>query len=257
MKKYLAVIVLIAMVAAFAGLAFGHETVEVKNGADIKGVVKFRGSLPQDETIAIDRNAEVCGKEQKAGKYIVKDDKLRNAVVFIDEPKRGRGIPKGTVVDLSIKGCTIEPHVSIGFVGGKFALTNNDDILHTLQLKLMLEYQKKTSSRPVKDGATIYNLALPQKGRKIEKPVNMYHRYCEDTGFIRVTSNSHPWMMGYVFVFDHPYAAVTDENGSFAIEGLLPGEYTLKIWHEGLGWQEKKIKLSEKETASLEITYEK
>lgn len=257
MKKYLAVIVSITMIAAFAGLAFGHETVEVKNGANIKGVVKFKGSLPPDETIAIDRNTEVCGKEQKAGKYIVKDDKLRNAVVFIDEPKKGRGIPKGTVVDLSIRDCRIEPHVSIGFVGGKFAFTNNDDILHTLQLKLMLEYQKKASSRPVKDGATIYNLAFPQKGRKIEKPVIMYHRYCEDTGFIRVTSNSHPWMTGYVFVFDHPYAAVTDDKGTFALDNLLPGEYVLKVWHEGFGWQEKKIKVSPNETVNLEIAYEK
>ncbi len=241
----------------FAGAALGHEVVEVKNGATIKGVVKFKGAVPFDESIAIDKNAEVCGKKQKLNKYTITNSMVKNAVVFIDEPKKGKPIPKNTVVDLTISKCRVEPLVSVGFVGGKFLLRNDDDILHTLQLKLWLEYQKKVSDRHLKDGATIYNLAFPQKGRQIEKPIKEYHRYRQDTGVIRVTSGSHPWMRGYVFVFDHPYATVTDEKGSFVIDNLLPGEYVLKTWHEGFGFQERKIRLSPTETADIEIMYEK
>lgn len=241
----------------FAGVAMGHEVVDVKNGATIRGVVKFKGTMPPDESVAIDRNVEVCGKEQKLNKYIITDSKIKNAVVFIDEPKKGKPIPKNTAVALTINKCKVEPLVSVGFVGGKFLLRNDDDILHTLQLKLWLEYQRKVSDRPLKDGATIYNLAFPQKGKQIEKPIKGSHRYQKDTGVIRVTSNSHPWMRGFVFVFDHPYAAVTDDKGSFVIDNLLPGEYVLKVWHEGFGFQEKKIRLSPSETANIEMVYEK
>jgi len=237
----------------FAGAAIGHEVVPVKNGATIKGLVKFKGSRPADESIVIDKNTDVCGKGQKLNKYIISDSRVKNAVVFIDEPKKGKAIPQNTVVDLTINKCRIEPLVSIGFVGGNFVLENDDDILHTLQLKLWLERQKKVSGRELKDGATIYNVAFPQKGKKIVKPIKGYHRYQPDTGVIKATSSSHPWMRGYVFVFDHPYAAVTDERGSFVIDNLLPGEYTLKVWHEGFGYKEKKIKLSPNETASIEI----
>lgn len=256
MIKY-AVISVVSALLFFAGAAMGYEVVDVKNGATIKGVVKFKGIVPTDGSVAIDRNVEVCGKEQKLNKYIITNSLVKNVVVFIDEPKKGKPIPKNSVVDLTINKCKVEPLVSVGFVGGKFLLRNNDDILHTLQLKLWLEYQRKVSARPLENGATIYNIALPHKGKKIEKPIKESHRYQPDTGVIRITSNSHIWMRGYIFVFDHPYAAVTDDKGSFVIDNLLPGEYVLKVWHEGFGFQEKKIKLSPGETANIETVYEK
>lgn len=247
----------IAALLLFAGAAIGYEVVEVKNGATLKGVVKFKGSMPYDESIAIDKNVEVCGKNQKLNKYIISDSRIKNVVVFIDEPKKGKPIPKNTVVDFTVEKCRIEPLVRVGFVGGNFELKNEDDILHTLQLKLWLERQKKVSGRPLKDGATIYNIAFPQKGKKIVKPIKGYHRYQQDTGVIKATSSSHPWMRGYAFVFDHPYATVTDEKGSFVIDNLLPGEYVVKVWHEGFGFQERKIKLSPDETANIEVVYER
>ncbi len=255
MTKYL-VVLLIALLL-FTGVAMGYEVVEVKNGATIKGVVSFKGTLPADETIAIDRDVEVCGKEQKLNKYIITDSKVKNAVVFIDRPQKGKPLSADTPVDLTIKNCKVEPLVSVGFVGGRFRFKNDDSILHTLQPKLWLEYQRRVSDRPLKDGATIYNIAFPRKGRVIEKPIKESHRYQPDTGLIRVTSNTHTWMRGYVFAFDHPYAAVTDDKGSFALENLLPGEYVLKVWHEGLGMQERKIKVSFGEVLEVEVEFSK
>lgn len=247
----------IVLALGLSGLAAGHEVVEVKDGAAVRGVVKVSGSVPAEETVAIDKDEQVCGKEQRLQKYLVADGRLRNTVVFIDNPKKGKAIPKDTKVSLTVKNCRVAPLVSVGFVGGNFVFKNSDDILHTIQLKLWLEYQQKASGRPLKDGATIYNIAFPQKDKEIVKPVKMAHRFQEDTGVIRVTSNAHPWMRGYVFVFDHPYAAVTDEKGAFTIDNLLPGEYVLRAWHEGFGWKEAKVKLAPNETASIEIVYEK
>ena len=45
----------------------------------------------------------------------------------------------------------------------------------------------------------------------------------------------HPWMDGYVRVFDHPYYAVTDADGKFAIKNAPVGKYRVVYWHEAAG----------------------
>ena len=42
----------------------------------------------------------------------------------------------------------------------------------------------------------------------------------------------HGWMTGYVRIFEHPYYAVTDENGNFEIKNAPVGKYRIVYWHE-------------------------
>ncbi len=46
----------------------------------------------------------------------------------------------------------------------------------------------------------------------------------------------HPWMSGVVRVFDHPYYAVTDDDGHFTIPNAPQGMYRLVVWHESTGF---------------------
>jgi hypothetical protein len=228
----------------------------VKNGATLKGTVNFEGTVPPDETIVISTDTKYCGKEQKAGKYLISDARIKNVVVWIEGVEKGKAVPKKSV-DVVIKNCRAVPHVNIGFVGGEYVFKNDDRILHTIQSKLGLAYQKRVSSRPLEDGATIYNLALPKTGLEVRKPIKKWHRYTEDTGFIQVRSNTHNWIRGYIYIFDHPYAAVTDASGAFAMEGLPAGEYTLKAWHEVFGIKEKKITVKSGESMEIVIDFSK
>jgi len=252
MKKHIFMAAMTGMLLASGIAAHGYETIAVKDGATLQGVVKFMGSVPADEKVDITKNQEVCGKTQMRGKYVITNQRVKNAVVWIDGIEKGKPLTKNPV-NVTVKNCMAEPHVNVGCVGGKFVLRNDDDIMHTVQLKLGLEYQTKVSGRPVKDGATIYNLALPNKGVNIEKPIKEYHRYTKDTGFIQVKSNTDECMGGYIFVFDHPYAAVTDDQGSFSMDNLPPGQYTLTIWHEGFKKQEQHITVSPGEAKHVEI----
>jgi len=47
----------------------------------------------------------------------------------------------------------------------------------------------------------------------------------------------HPWMSGQVRIFDHPYYAVTDENGQFTIADAPAGNYRIVYWHENVGYR--------------------
>jgi hypothetical protein len=53
---------------------------------------------------------------------------------------------------------------------------------------------------------------------------------------IAINCNIHSWMRGWVRVFNHPYFAVTDENGAFELNKAPAGEYRLVVWHESAGW---------------------
>lgn len=51
-----------------------------------------------------------------------------------------------------------------------------------------------------------------------------------------VNSQIHRWMKGYIYVFSHPYFAVTDENGSVELKNAPVGKYRLVVWQEEVGW---------------------
>ena len=52
----------------------------------------------------------------------------------------------------------------------------------------------------------------------------------------------HPWMTAYVRVFDHPYFAVTDEDGRFKIDKAPVGKYRIVAWQESVGYLDKGLK---------------
>jgi hypothetical protein len=53
---------------------------------------------------------------------------------------------------------------------------------------------------------------------------------------INVKCGIHPWMKGWIRVFDHPYFAVTDADGNFEIKNAPVGKFRIVVWHE-TGWR--------------------
>jgi len=53
---------------------------------------------------------------------------------------------------------------------------------------------------------------------------------------IPVACDIHPWMKAYVMVFDHPFFAVTKDDGSFEIKGVPAGAQKIVLWQEKIGF---------------------
>ncbi|MEW6158378.1 MAG: hypothetical protein AB1813_13160 [Verrucomicrobiota bacterium] len=64
----------------------------------------------------------------------------------------------------------------------------------------------------------------------------------------------HPWMRGWIYVFDHPWFAVTDVAGRFVITNVPPGEYRLQLRQPDIGYVgTRTISIRSNETHRVEI----
>jgi len=196
-----------------------YEVMEVKNGGSIGGMVAFAGSnIPGDETLSISSDVKHCGKSLPAEKYLITPDrKIKNVVVFITNIKSGKAIPRTEAIVDNAK-CAFVPHVSVGFVGNNFTTKNTDPMFHNIHTYI--------------SGKTVYNIGLPNQGSVVSKPLRR-------AGLMEITCDAHPWMHGYAYIFDHPYATVSNEKGEFVIKDISPGVYNIETWHEALGTLKK------------------
>lgn len=51
-------------------------------------------------------------------------------------------------------------------------------------------------------------------------------------GIVPVSCDIHSHMSAYILVFGHPFFAITRAGGEYAIPGVPPGSYTLRVWSE-------------------------
>ena len=214
--------------AWFSALALSAAVASVVS-ADITGSVKIDGAAPEAKEIAMD--ADAACKAQHADPVmdpsVVAGEKgeLANVIVHIkaeDPAALGGEAPKDQVV-LDQQGCMYVPHVLTMTVGQDLVVKNSDAFLHNVH------------SLAVTNSA--FNFGQPNKnpGQKVpDQP--------KATEIFRVKCDVHPWMSAYIGVFEHPFHAVSGEDGKYTIKGKLPdGEYTLVAVHEKFGEKEEKV----------------
>lgn len=124
-----------------------------------------------------------------------------------------------------MKGCRFVPHVSLIQTNQRVRIVSDDAIGH---LAHPYDIRNKHSSLipkpPGEDQVTVF--------RKPELiPV-------------KVGCDIHPWMAARWLILDHPYAAVTGDNGEFEIKNLPVGCHQLRIWHEKVGFLDKTFKVT-------------
>jgi hypothetical protein len=60
-------------------------------------------------------------------------------------------------------------------------------------------------------------------------------------------------MRGWVMVAEHPFYAVTNEQGEFVFENVPPGKYTLQVWQESLGRVTQELVVTDKATTTVSV----
>lgn len=65
----------------------------------------------------------------------------------------------------------------------------------------------------------------------------------------------HPWMRGTLVVLHTSHFSVTGVDGTFHLNDLPPGKYTVTAWHETYGTQTKELIVNGDPTNSLEFVF--
>ena len=201
------------LAVSVTGPAVAYEVVTVVDGGTLSGSVRFAGTPPKLEPLAVNKNRDVCGEHKDSEALVVGSDRgVRGSVILIEGVTRGK--KGGADVVLDNHRCVFVHHVTATMTGERTRVKNSDAILHNTHGFL---------GKP-----TVFNLALPNKDQMIDITKRL-----TKPGVIRVVCDAHPHMSAWLVVHDSPYYAVTDERGAFRIDGIPPGSYKVTMWHEG------------------------
>jgi hypothetical protein len=226
--------------SAPAGATSGQR-VDPATAGTVSGMVVLDGMAPANAPIRMNADP-ICVREVKEPQfmqnYVVGGDgkSLANVFVYV---KDGLGnyvfdTPTEPAI-IDQKGCRYEPHVFGMRAGQPLQILNSDPTLHNIHATPKINSE--------------FNTGQPIQGMKTT------HTFDEPEVMVPFKCDVHGWMNAYVGVLSHPYFAVTDMDGSFSLETLPPGTYTIEAWHERLGTQEQMVTIGEKETREISFTF--
>jgi len=214
--------------------------VDPATAGSIRGTVTLDGSPPAFKPIDMGQSSAcVQANSSPVTPPIVTvgdGDALVNVVVYV---KSGLGnyrydTPPEPAV-LAQKNCMYEPHVMALMTGQPFSVENNDPTMHNVH-PVPKQNRQWSSSQPVGAAPLKSTFSRPEFA-------------------MPVLCNVHPWMRALVFVFDHPYFAVTSKTGAFELKNLPPGTYLIEAWHENYPAQDQSVRLGPRETKTLSFTF--
>jgi len=213
---------------------YAYDEITVKDGATIRGAVKIDGALPKPPPLSITKYKEICKDVPNESLSVGPGQGVRFAVITLEGVSKGKAVEKETVHELDNIKCRFTPHVQAASIGQFVLLKNSDPILHTAHALF-------TNDQPQ------FNLGL-YPGRTSRKPLIA-------AGLVKIRCEVHPWMAAYIMVTEHPYHAVSDLYGEYEIRDIPPGVYQLKVWHESLGTQEKRIEVKPTGSQKVDFTF--
>ena len=221
-----------------AGAVVEHP-VDAATAGSISGTVTFAGDVPAP--VAIDMTDEPTCQEQNGGNAVRETvvvgsgGELANVFVYVKEGlDPSLAFPTGDPVVLDQVGCTYRPHVIGISAGQQITVRNSDDVLHNI------------NATPTENRG--FNRSQPQAGMEFQTS------FPTPEIMIPVRCDVHGWMDAYVGVTSNPYHAVSDADGSFAMDRLPPGDYVLEAWHEQYGTATQNVTVEEGGVAS--VTFE-
>src|SRR5436853_6824009 len=232
-----------ALVLVALGALMLSRNVSAAGEGKIAGTVKLAGTAPHQKPI--DRSKEPFWQKLHADHPVTLENVvvgssggLQNVVVYISE-----GLPAAAASQVPSekpkwdqKGCQYIPHVMALDVNQHFLVTNSDPHSHNIHPipKPGSANHEWNKSQPA--GAAPFDVSWPAQEVAIH-----------------VKCNIHPWMSGYMAVVKGP-TATSDNNGSYTLSNVPPGNYTLTAWQETYGTQTQKVTVSAGAPANADFT---
>lgn len=215
------------ILAALMSVVMQAGTADAQGWGRLRGRVVYDGQPPAPEPIIANPalgNVNVRDESLVVGR----DGGLKNVVVYLHLKSKAPPPPihpdlaeaaKQPVAFNTARG-RFDPHIALVQSNQSVIFNNLDPIAYNVNVD--------APAQPV-------NLRLRPNARQA------VHFAAAERLPSRVSCNIHPWMSGWLVIKDHPYMAVSDDQGSFEIDNLPEGHWTFQFWHEHAGYLKKVI----------------
>jgi hypothetical protein len=200
--------------------------------ASVTGQVRFLGARPELKIIDTSKCHPDAKPMLEETIVVGPNEGLKDVIVYIKDAPASDGSNQPLLV-LDQVDCVYTPHVLPIQVNQKLELKNSDPTFH--------------NSHWVTEKNGDANVGIKQSGAP--QTVSFAH-----PEFFRIRCDVHPWMEAWLGVMSHPFFATTARDGTFKIDKLPPGKYTLATWHPLLGEREQAIVVTE--TGASPVTFD-
>jgi hypothetical protein len=201
----------------------------------ITGTTLLSGKPPEMKVPARRRTSEFC--KEKAVVYNAvraQGGKLQDVFVRIENGGvPGVHEPPKEPALLRQLDCMYVPRIQGAMTGQEIVIRNDDGTLH--------------NAHPYKGSETLWGSAQPKGAEPIRKELGEPH-------ILKLTCDVHPWMRGFVIVSDHPFFAISGEDGAFLIRDVPPGTYVVEAWHTLYG-QKRQPDVLVKPDGTAEVSF--
>ncbi len=228
----------------------GQAPTQLLGTSTITGVVKYIGAPRRRESLNNLMGADkVCAAASAAGPvldetFMIDGDTgaVKNVFVYVKNAPKGKYAAPTDEKVLDQKGCVYIPHA--------LALQTNQT-LNILNSDRKLPNGEKGTTHNVHSLAQInegFNESMTPALTKLSKKFPRQEIF-------KIKCDVHDWMGAFVGVFEHPFFAVTAEDGSFSIGQLPAGTYTLTAYHEKLKEVETTVTVTEGGEQTVELSF--
>jgi hypothetical protein len=213
-----------------------YHVVDVARGGAIVGRVTTSAEPPADSVVPVTIDQALCGAEQRIPLVERRGDRLANVVVWLADARRGKPLPVERRFEITATGCTLEPRVQAAIAGGMLNVRSLDATTHRTRFArndAVLDVVQETD----------WGQVVPTE-KVLARP-----------GLVEARCTLHPWARAWIRVFDHPYFAVTNRDGTFTIDSVPPGTYHLVAWQARLGVKEQMVTVEATKDAKVTVAF--
>lgn len=237
-------IAIMALWLTVGQVVHAYEEITVDSGGSITGRVTLAGEVPKPKGYNLTTlpDAIYCGRISDGRGWrllqpfdIGPQGAFRQVVVLLDRIDRGK--PFGEVKPPRIEAldCRFMPFINVVRDQHDVVVVNMDPAMHDIQA-----YETSHLGPRV-----LFNVPLPISQRYpheagLSAHFQKHYQGTPMTQMVRMTKGReifvmqcgfHAYMESWALVVEHPYYAVTDQDGRFEIGNVPPGTYQMKIWH--------------------------
>lgn len=224
-------------------VAGAYEEIPVLDGGLLTGTVKLMGDVPKPKgyNLVTFPDPYYCGRISNGQGWrllqpfhVGPQGAFRDVVVLVESVLKGKPInfqtPRIEAID-----CTFKPFISVVWDNRPVEVVNMDPVFHDIQayetsrLGARVLFNSPLPMNPRYNKESVTNVGRTKRlaGTPMVQQIEMH----KGRRVFMMQCGFHAYMESWGLAVDHPYYAVTDEQGRFEIDDIPPGTYKVVVWH--------------------------